>query len=60
MNLRLTSALGANGPFLPFIIKLPGISNGGAFDGTFKVLLYKGQSLPSNFEVEIGMETTFG
>ena len=49
MNLRLTSALG--GPFLPFIIKLPGISNGGAFDG---------QSLPSNFEVEIGMETTFG
>ena len=51
MNLRLTSALGANGPFLPFIIKLPGISNGGAFDG---------QSLPSNFEVEIGMETTFG
>ena len=34
MNVRLTSALGANGPFLPFI-KLPGISNGRAFDGTF-------------------------
>ena len=60
MNLRLTSGSGANGPFLPFIIKLPDMSNGGAFDGTFQVLLYKGQSLPSNFEVETGIEITFG
>jgi len=59
MNLRLTSTSGVNSPFLPFIIKLPGMSNDGASKGIFQVLFYTGQTLPSNFEVETEMEITF-
>jgi len=59
MNPRPTSTSGVNSPFPPFIIKLPDTPNDGAYDGTFQVLLYTGQRLPSNFEVETEMEITF-
>jgi len=38
---------------------LPGKPNDGVYDGTFQVLFYTGQRLPSNFEVETEMEITF-
>jgi len=47
------SKLGNPCTVVPFIIKLPGMSNDGASKGIFQVLFYTGQTLPSNFEVEI-------
>jgi len=46
------SKLGNPCTVVPFIIKLPGMSNDGASKGIFQVLFYTGQTLPSNFEVE--------
>ena len=58
LTVRPTTASGMNSPFLSFIIKLPGVPDDGAYDGTFLVLLYTVQRLLSDFEVETEIEIT--